>query len=465
MNRPRYSTIFVRGVFWGLLLGTACQAFADLADVERLEEVSRSSFNDHFSTFTKDKNVMGKAQSPDGKINLVSPKARFDHDDDNPFQSELTYHDFAYNVRDHGRDNKGNVNPNEAVKTLYAGVSHHGALAAAGGSSLLERTEYSLHEQFTKAEDDKQKQQADEQKGIQYRSIFKVETKDVDQGTGTAATGAGGKPKNNDTEPDKVERWTLRDEAKKATDDVGKVSFDTVDRAAKVPDSQDDPKEMGTIRLFYHAAKEAVKSLWRSTLANLVQRWDFKAIEPQAAGENVQLSEDYESPQKWAQQVTAKLDKERPPDPNQPNEKQERDQEIQTMAKQADQLGQLSYHSIDPQFKQQNGGGGGGGGGGAKGAEQLVMEGPKKEDGQVRDWRVQLEVLQKAGISAAGNWWCMCSGYSSAYCCLCRRRAGDLLRPVRGTAFPMVSNLFGTIERLRYMFRDTLEARARGWSS
>jgi 4-hydroxy-3-polyprenylbenzoate decarboxylase len=32
---------------------------------------------------------------------------------------------------------------------------------------------------------------------------------------------------------------------------------------------------------------------------------------------------------------------------------------------------------------------------------------------------------------------------------------------VRGTPFPMVSNLFGTIERLRYMFRDTLDAVAR----
>src|SRR5438552_14465544 len=29
---------------------------------------------------------------------------------------------------------------------------------------------------------------------------------------------------------------------------------------------------------------------------------------------------------------------------------------------------------------------------------------------------------------------------------------------VRGTPFPMVSNLFGTIERARYLFRDSLEA-------
>jgi 4-hydroxy-3-polyprenylbenzoate decarboxylase len=32
---------------------------------------------------------------------------------------------------------------------------------------------------------------------------------------------------------------------------------------------------------------------------------------------------------------------------------------------------------------------------------------------------------------------------------------------VKGTAFPMVGNLFGTIERARYMFRDTLDAVAR----
>ena len=29
---------------------------------------------------------------------------------------------------------------------------------------------------------------------------------------------------------------------------------------------------------------------------------------------------------------------------------------------------------------------------------------------------------------------------------------------VKGCAFPMVSNLFGTIERTRYLFRDTLDA-------
>ena len=28
---------------------------------------------------------------------------------------------------------------------------------------------------------------------------------------------------------------------------------------------------------------------------------------------------------------------------------------------------------------------------------------------------------------------------------------------VRGCRFPMVSNLFGTIERIRYIFRDTLD--------
>jgi hypothetical protein len=408
VNRPSYSTILFRGVLWGLLLSGGA-IFADLADVQRLEEVSRSSFNDRFSTFTKDKNVMGKAVDSDGKVVSTGAKARFDHDDDNPFQSELTYHDFSYEVRDHGKDNRGNINPNEQVKTLYAGISHHGAIDKGGGSSLLERTAYQLHEQFTKAEDDRQKQQADEQKGIQYRSIFKVETKDVQKTPGAAAPATGAtsvRPKNNDTEPDKVERWTIRDEAKPGIENVGKISFETIDRAAKDPDSQDDPKEMGNLRMYYHSAKEAVKALWRSTLANLAQRWNFKAIEPQTSGENVQLSEDYENPKKWAEQVKAKLDKERPP--ANPTEKQERDQEIEKMAKQAEQVGALSYHSIDPQFKQPNPGAAGPGapaGGPVK--EQLVMEGPEKEDARVRDWRVQLEVLGKGGISASqvpSNW-------------------------------------------------------------
>src|SRR5437764_14535077 len=33
-----------------------------------------------------------------------------------------------------------------------------------------------------------------------------------------------------------------------------------------------------------------------------------------------------------------------------------------------------------------------------------------------------------------------------------------LFRRVKGCAFPMASNLFGTIERTRFLFRDTLEA-------
>src|SRR3954468_18058713 len=32
-----------------------------------------------------------------------------------------------------------------------------------------------------------------------------------------------------------------------------------------------------------------------------------------------------------------------------------------------------------------------------------------------------------------------------------------LFRRVKGTEFPLVSNLFGTIERARFLFRDTLE--------
>ena len=43
-------------------------------------------------------------------------------------------------------------------------------------------------------------------------------------------------------------------------------------------------------------------------------------------------------------------------------------------------------------------------------------------------------------------------------------RAGGpaiLFRRVKGTEFPMVGNLFGTIERARYMFRDTLDAVSR----
>ena len=39
-----------------------------------------------------------------------------------------------------------------------------------------------------------------------------------------------------------------------------------------------------------------------------------------------------------------------------------------------------------------------------------------------------------------------------------------LFRRARGTAFPLLGNLFGTLERARFLFRDTLDAVA-GWSS
>ncbi len=39
-----------------------------------------------------------------------------------------------------------------------------------------------------------------------------------------------------------------------------------------------------------------------------------------------------------------------------------------------------------------------------------------------------------------------------------------LFTRVKGCRFPMVSNLFGTMDRARFMFRDSLE-RVRSWSS
>src|SRR5437660_6926262 len=36
--------------------------------------------------------------------------------------------------------------------------------------------------------------------------------------------------------------------------------------------------------------------------------------------------------------------------------------------------------------------------------------------------------------------------------------AAVLFRRVKGTPFPMLGNLFGTLERTRFLFRDTLEA-------
>ena len=80
---------------------------------------------------------------------------------------------------------------------------------------------YKLHKQFSKEQEDPKNNKDDDKTGTKFRSIFKIETRDVfknDKGGangGAQANGQGGDNDKKGEEPDKVERFTIVDQAKK----------------------------------------------------------------------------------------------------------------------------------------------------------------------------------------------------------------------------------------------------------
>lgn len=374
-----------------------------------------NAFIQRFTNFTQNKDVMGRMKTPDGKVQQKAPKISFNPDDAVSFQSDLTYHDKAFNdivKEDTGKtDKNGKAETKES--TLFAFVSPHGAATAAGGSSALERAGYQTAKQFEKQDEDPKNNKDDDKNGIKYRSMFKIETQEVfnDKNGGGGGNGGGsgsGNAKNGKQEPDKVERTTIREEARPAIEKVGEDSYkNEVARAAKDNGYQDDPNTLPNMTLLYEAAGRAAQSMWNTTLARLGQRRFFKGIQKGALQETPQLWEDTPTIQSWTQKVNGAIAKVAQNDPQQQKALQE---DVQRMSKQGQQLGGVRWDQIDPRFEtpDKNGGGGGGGGGGNQPPqEQLVMKGPAKEDSFQRDMRVQLSVLDKAGTDPSkvpSNW-------------------------------------------------------------
>jgi hypothetical protein len=389
-----------------LLLVYSNTVRADLSDAEKAEDAARNSLIDHFTRFSGSRNVMGKPQSPDGKQTTSAAKPRFDPDDQNPFTSDLTYHDFSFNTTSTTKDDKGK----ETSTRLFAYVSPHGALTKAGGSSVLERVPYELAKQYEKQDEKKdeaalKKEEADAKQGIRYESLFKIETQEVIDGkeganAGTPTPGApggnarngGANNKGNDKgEKIKVERYTIREEAVPKIAKVGTDSFEDIRKNGRDPGYEDDEKTMANGVLLRYAAGAATQAMWQSTLADLAQRRANKGIPSGDFPISPQLSESAPRCENWeatSQQVLKNVTDKK--------EKEDLEKQLKKMTAQCNQMIALPYNVVNPKFKTDD-----------KGEAKLTTGDVKKEDGFERDERVQLEILAKAGKTTQdvpSNW-------------------------------------------------------------
>jgi hypothetical protein len=360
----------------------APSARADLQEVEQAQQRVQNAFIDHFLNFTKDKNVMGKAKTPEGKNVSEGKKRRFDRDGGGvlPFQSDLTYHDYSFNRTDPNDQNK----KEEDRSRLFAFVSHHGGVSAAGGSSLLERTAYELHKNLSK-EDEKNAKQQDNQEGVKLRSIFKITTKEVQKDEN-----AQGADKN---KPDKIERIEMREEAKAEIEKVGDQSFETIRRAGRDAGNEDDQNTLSNGVLLRYAAGQATQAWWNSTLSNLGQRRANSGIRAGQLPDSPQLSEGIATCGEWGQAALQGIQESKAP----PETLKALQEEIQKKVQQCNQIAQQEWNVVNPKFQTNEDGKG----------ETLKTGDVNKEDAFQRDLRNQLELLSKAGKGVDGlqtNW-------------------------------------------------------------
>lgn len=360
-----------------LLMTSASFSFAELADIEAELAKSQQSFIQRFQEFTEDKNVMGKAKSPDGTERVVSPKDRFDADGGGfmPFKSDLTYHDHAYNITD---PNSKEEDEGKSER-LFAFVSDHGAITGAAGSSQLERKAYELHKQFSKEDEDEAKK-ADEEEGISFRSIYKVETREVEKGEDN---GKG------EAEVEKVERITLRDGAKEEIEQVGAESFETIRQAGRDAGFKDDENTLPNGVLLRAAAGAATQAWWNSTLANLSQRRIQTGLNRGDLPRTPELQEAIPNCETWGQNVEAALAE--IPDEAQRKAAQE---EISKKVAQCNEMASMPYNVVNPDYEFND-----------DGEEQLEIKGAEKEDAFQRDSRLQLEVLAGKNIDQLESNW------------------------------------------------------------
>ncbi len=362
-------------------------------DAEKSEERARAAFTEQFTKFTQDKNVQGRAKTPDGKIVGGGKKTRFNPDDGLNFQSDLTYHDYAYVKQiegDAGGPTPAGQPGQKPKEFLQPWVSEHGAIGAAGGSSVLERTAYQFAQQYK--EQDKQAQNQPETPGVRNRSIFTITTKEVfDQaqaGAGGAQMGA-----NPEMEKDKVDRWELRPEVRQAITKVGDDSFQTILQSARGEGAENDPQALPNGVYLRQGAYEATKALWNATLANRAQRTIFRAVPRSGALGKVETSEGAPNCESWSQAAVNAINGQAN---LKPEDKQRYLQDAQRMTQQCKQVSALPFNMIAPVFKPDE-----------QGQETLQSDGPLKEEAFQRDTRIQLELLantSKSITDVPSNW-------------------------------------------------------------
>ena len=352
-------------------------AKADLMDADEAEELAKKTFAKKYLEFTGDKNVMGKSLSVDGKAQLSGNKNRFDGDDGVSYQSDLTYHDLTFSSDDEAQKSKnrtGSTAPKTSPRKLQPFVSPHGGLSEAGGSSILERTMYQQFDKFSKQEEKEDPNKPDDKKGIKFKGVFKITTKEIFQDP---------KSKPQDKEKDKVERLTLRDEVKQAVEKIGTDSAQTIIEAGKDKESKDDPNALPNELLLYDAAAKATSALWNSTMANLYQRRIFKGLSDSSSFfDPPKLSEESPDCSTWEKQQQEKIAKFNATD------QKNGQKEFALMKKGCEQMSKMGFNAVDPRYEADPNN---------PKVEILKERGPTKEDAFARDMRVQLELMSSAG--------------------------------------------------------------------
>jgi hypothetical protein len=377
-------------------------AFGDLKDADKAEELARKTFAEKYLEFTGDKNVMGKAMSVDGKVQLTGNKTRFDQDDGVSYKSDLTYHDLAYTSEDENNNQKNKNNPDPNAKNkfrrLQPFVSPHGGLSESGGSSALEREMYQQFDKLSQQDEKKDPNNPRQQdKGIENKGVFKITTKEIFEDPKTQQANANqnsaqNKPDTNSTqdprakdkEKDKVERLELRDEVKQGVEKIGSDSAQTVIQAAKDKESKEDPNALPNELLMYDAASRATNAMWNAGMANLYQRRIFKGLNDSTFFDPPKLSEDNPDCSSWEKQAQEKMAK------LNPQERQDRQKEFELMKKGCDQMSKMPFNSVDPRYEADPNN---------PKVEILKERGPKKEDAFARDMRIQLDLMSSAGKS------------------------------------------------------------------
>lgn len=375
---------------WGVFLYSLYtpNSLAKIEDILDYEKKAQESAFKQFTEFTKDKNLQGKAQKPDGTdVSAPPDKQAFDRDKKTNFQSDLTYHLKTFPTPLQSAAGQ----PPERIPHF---VSSHGNIEAAGGSSFLERLVWKWHKIFER-EDRNGPPAALAHTGVRRDSVFEITTLKVDPtstmgGDATSYTSisaAALPPPSQD-----IDRKVLRKEVENEVAKAGNDATQTILEAAKSRETQGRKVAPNLSRLYEAAKRSTTIGFWNSTVANQAQRRAYVGIRTGSTGEKVKLSEDIPTCEQWQAKTMANLQQ------GGSTLTPEQQKDIETRASQCQKMILKSYSAINPGYVAAPTGTTGS-------VEQLEDGGTDKEDSIVRDLRVQAELAtgKKLG-EIASNW-------------------------------------------------------------